>query len=246
MGLSLIANYLICIGRNQKQFARAFEPANHRNLPAINRSAYNLISGSARVAREFSPYSAVCYCHFDIGKGQVILSHFLEEMRDCKFIIAIPNLLSDALNNRQATLSAPRRHFLTAVPYHQESYHQAIHIRNKKFSRSTVLSDDIDKHRFSLVLKGGKAGGLALISRQSFLSRETKFLARLWKDLVFTVAGISVDLGHQFSQGHDLLPYLCGIVRVEGESDIGLKVFQRLGKAFQLQVEQPAVPDLLD
>jgi len=30
---------------------------------------------------------------------------------------------------------------------------------------------------------------LDLISRQSFLSCENKFLARLWKDLVFTAAG---------------------------------------------------------
>ena len=33
-----------------------------------------------------------------------------------------------------------------------------------------------------------------LISRQSFLSCETKFLAHLWKDLVFTAAGTSMDL----------------------------------------------------
>ena len=41
----------------------------------------------------------------------------------------------------------------------------------------------------------GEPGGLALIPRQSSLSCETKFLAHLWKDLVFTAAGTSVDLG---------------------------------------------------
>ena len=39
-------------------------------------------------------------------------------------------------------------------------------------------------------------GGLDLISRQSSLSCENKFLARLWKDLVFTAAGTSVKLCH--------------------------------------------------
>ena len=70
--------------------------------------------------------------------------------------------------------------------------------------------------------------GLALISRQSSLSCENKFLAHLWKDLVFTEAGASVDLGDPFSQGGDLRANLGGVVRVGGESDIGLQVFQRL------------------
>ena len=45
---------------------------------------------------------------------------------------------------------------------------------------------------------------LDLISRQSSLSCETKLFARLWKDLVFTAAGASVDLSDQLSQGGDL------------------------------------------
>lgn len=56
-------------------------------------------------------------------------------------------------------------------------------------------------------------GVLALVSRQSFL--RTKFLAHLRKDLVFTEAGASVDLGNQLSQGGNLLPYLGGVVRIE-------------------------------
>ena len=53
---------------------------------------------------------------------------------------------------------------------------------------------------------------LDLISRQSFLSCENKFLARLWKDLVFTAAGTSVDLGDPFSQGGDLRANLLRIL----------------------------------
>ena len=65
---------------------------------------------------------------------------------------------------------------------------------------------------------------LALVSRQSSLSCETKLLARLWKDLVFTAAGASVDLSSPLFQRNDLLPYLGGIVRVWGKSEIGLPV----------------------
>ena len=54
--------------------------------------------------------------------------------------------------------------------------------------------------------------GLDLISRQSSLSCETKLLARLWKDLVFTAAGTSVDLGDPFSQGGDLRANLLRIL----------------------------------
>jgi len=53
---------------------------------------------------------------------------------------------------------------------------------------------------------------LDLISRQSSLSCETKLFARLWKDLVFTAAGASVDLGDPFSQGDDLLANLLPIL----------------------------------
>jgi len=56
---------------------------------------------------------------------------------------------------------------------------------------------------------------LDLISRQSFLSCENKFLARLWKDLVFTAAGTSMDLGWALFQGGGLLSYLGGVVRIE-------------------------------
>ena len=63
-----------------------------------------------------------------------------------------------------------------------------------------------------------------MVSRQSFLSCETKFLAHLWKDLVFTAAGTSVELGDQFSQGDDLLPYLGCVVRVWGKPEMGLKI----------------------
>jgi len=42
---------------------------------------------------------------------------------------------------------------------------------------------------------GGESGGLALISRQSFLSCETKFFAHLWKDLVFTAAKLVSESG---------------------------------------------------
>ena len=58
----------------------------------------------------------------------------------------------------------------------------------------------------------GEPGGLALIPRQSSLSCETKFLAHLWKDLVFTAAGTSVDLGDPFSQGGDLRANLLRIL----------------------------------
>ncbi len=132
MDLSLKPYYLICISRNQKQLTRAFEPTNHRNLSTIGHPAYNFIPGPARVSHELSSYSAICYCHFDTGKDQIIRSHFLEEMRDCKFIIALPNLLSETLNDRQATLSTPQRHFLNTLLYQQVSYHSVIHIKNKK------------------------------------------------------------------------------------------------------------------
>jgi len=52
---------------------------------------------------------------------------------------------------------------------------------------------------------------LDLISRQSSLSCETKLFARLWKDLVFTAAGTSVDLSPPLLQESHLLAYLGGI-----------------------------------
>ena len=65
-----------------------------------------------------------------------------------------------------------------------------------------------------------------LISRQSFLSCETKFLAHLWKEWVFTAAKLVMNLGLPFLERHRLLPYLGGGVRVRGKPGIGLKVFQ--------------------
>lgn len=88
-------------------------------------------------------------------------------------------------------------------------------------------------------------GGLDLISRQSFLSCETKFLARLWKELVFAAAEISVDLSPPLFQGNGLLPYLIGVIGGRRETEIGFQIVDRLRKTFELEIEQAAVPDLL-
>jgi len=117
IALFLIANYSICIRRNQKQLTRAFEPTNHRNLSAINRRAYNFIPCSARVSLVFSTDSTIRNSRFNIGKNQVILGHFFKEMRDCKLIITAPNFLSDPLNDRQVALSAPQPHPLTDASF---------------------------------------------------------------------------------------------------------------------------------
>jgi hypothetical protein len=100
-----MVSHLSLIGCNQKKLTGAFEPTNHRNPPVVDRRTDNFVSGSSGIAREFVPHSTVCDYYFYIIERQVILGHFLEEMRDCKFIVAISNLLSNPLDYCQAALS---------------------------------------------------------------------------------------------------------------------------------------------
>ena len=70
----------------------------------------------------------------------------------------------------------------------------------------------------------------AWLRRQSFLSCETKLLARLWKELVYAAAEISVDLSPPLFQGNGLLPYLIGVIGGRRETKIGFQIVDRLRK----------------
>ena len=70
-------------------------------------------------------------------------------------------------------------------------------------------------------------GRLASISRQSFLSCETKFFAHLWKDLVFARrGGLSLHSAQPHPKRLHFLPNLLCIPSMRGKSEIALKVLQ--------------------
>ena len=87
---------------------------------AIDSRTNNFISGASWVSREFLPNSALNNRSFNIVECLFILSHFLKEMRDRKFVITIMDLLSDTFDDRQARLSMISHGFGCVEPYEKE------------------------------------------------------------------------------------------------------------------------------
>jgi membrane protein implicated in regulation of membrane protease activity len=100
VALSVVVHMLIQrVRRYEEQLAGFFDSTNDRGSALICGVANYLVSGASRVARESSTDSASCDNHFDIGEKQIVVCHLLKEVRDCKFILAIPYLLSDDIDN---------------------------------------------------------------------------------------------------------------------------------------------------
>ena len=88
--------------RYEKQLASFFDSTDDCGLAFICGDANYLVSSASRVARESFADSASGDNHFDIGEKQVIIRHFLKEVRDCKFILAIQYFLSDDIDKSQS------------------------------------------------------------------------------------------------------------------------------------------------
>src|SRR6185295_13169887 len=85
----------------EEQLASFFDSTNNCGLAFICCDACYLVSSTTRVALKSSANSARGDNHFDIGEKQIVVCHFLKEVRDSKFILAVPYLLSDNIDNNQ-------------------------------------------------------------------------------------------------------------------------------------------------
>jgi hypothetical protein len=92
------------VRRYEEQLAGFFDSTNDCGLAFICGVANYLVSGASRVTLESFADSASCNNHFDIGEKQIVVRHLLKEVRDRKFILTIPYLLSDDIDDSQSRL----------------------------------------------------------------------------------------------------------------------------------------------
>ncbi len=111
MALAVVVGLLVIVHvlsqrvrRYEKELVSFFDSTNDCGLAFVCGDANYLVSSASRVARESFADSASGNDHFDVGEKQVIIRHFLKEVRDCKFIVAIPYFLPDDIDNSQSRL----------------------------------------------------------------------------------------------------------------------------------------------
>ena len=89
------------VGCDKEKLPRFFDPTNDRDRTPVDRSPDDFVACSARVMGESPSHPTLGYSHLDVSEGQVVVSHFFKEVREGEFILPVPDLLSDDIDDRQ-------------------------------------------------------------------------------------------------------------------------------------------------
>ena len=61
----------------------------------------NFITSAARITCKSTPNSTGCNYLLDVREHKIVIRHLFKEVRNCKLVVAIPDLPSDDIDNSQ-------------------------------------------------------------------------------------------------------------------------------------------------